>query len=100
MAFSGDVNIEGRSTVELPLFKGTKFSYWKNAMHKFIEFTNIQLWEIINNGPYVILKIRNDQGEGVDKPKDQSTGFNQDKLTKNSRAKHILCYGLNVNEYD
>jgi len=43
MAFTGDVNIEGRSTIRPPLFKGTKFSYWKNAMQIFIESTDMEL---------------------------------------------------------
>jgi len=56
MAFSGDIKIEGRSTVRPPLFKGSNFSYRKNAMQIFIESTNMELWEIVNNGPYAILK--------------------------------------------
>jgi len=32
MAFSRDVNIEGRSTVRPSLFKGTNLSHWKNAI--------------------------------------------------------------------
>ena len=100
MAFTGDVNIEGRSTVRPPLFKGTNFSYWKNAMQIFIESTDMELWEIVNNGPYTVPKIKNDKGEDIDKPKDQYTSTDWEKLTKNSRAKHILYCGLDANEYN
>ena len=82
-----------------PLFKGTNFSCWKNYAI-FIEFTDIELWEIVNNGPYSISKIKNDKGEEVDKPKDQYTSANQNKLTENSRAKHVLYCGLDANEYN
>ena len=50
----------------------------------------MELWEIMNNGPYVVPKITNDKREEVDKPKDQYTTSDWYKLTKNSRAKHIL----------
>ena len=100
MALSGDVNIEGRSTVRPPLFKGTNFSYWKNAMQIFIESTDMELWEIVNNGPYTVPKVKNDKGEMIDKPKDQYTSADWEKLTKNSRAKHILSCGLDANEYN
>ena len=92
--------MEGKLTVRPPLFKGTNFSYWKNAMQIFIESTDMKLWEIMNNGPYATPKITNAKGEEVDKPKDQYTTSDWDKLTKNSRAKHILYYGLDANEYN
>ena len=100
MALSGDINIEGRSTVRPPLFKGTNFSYWKNAMQIFIESTDMELWEIVNNGPYTVPKVKNDKGEMIDKPKDQYTSADWEKLTKNSRAKYILYCGLDANEYN
>jgi len=50
--------------------------------------------------PYAVPKITNDKGEEVDKPKNQYTTFDWDKLTKNSRAKHILYCGLDANEYN
>ena len=43
MTLSGDVNIEGRSTVRPPLFKGINFAYWKNAMQIFIESADMEL---------------------------------------------------------
>ena len=63
MAYSGYVNIQGCSTVRAPLFKGTNFSYWKNAMQIFIESTDLKLWEIVNNGLYIMPKIKNDKGK-------------------------------------
>ena len=100
MAFLGDVNMEGKSTVTPPLFKGTNFSYWKNAMQIFIESTDTELWEIVNNWPYVVSKITNDKGEELDKLKDQYTTSDWDKLMKNSRAKYIFYCGLDANEYN
>ena len=54
----------------------------------------------MNNGPYSFLKIENDKGEIIDKPKDQYTSADWGKLTKNSRPKHILYCGLDANEYN
>jgi len=60
----------------------------------------MELWEIVINGPYATSKIKNDKGEEVDEPKDQYTSTDWDKLTKNSRAKHILYCGLYADEYN
>jgi len=54
----------------------------------------------VNNGPCVVPKITNDKREEVDKPKDQYTAFDWDKLTKNSRAKYILYNDLDAIEYN
>ena len=60
----------------------------------------MELWEIVNNGPYTVPKIKNDKGEDIDKPKDQYTSTDWEKLTKNSKAKHILYCDLDANEYN
>ena len=52
----------------------------------------------MNNRPYAVPKINNDKGEEVDKPKDQYTISDWDKVTKNSRAKQILYCGLDANK--
>ena len=80
MAFSGDINIECRSTVRPHLCKGTNFSYQKNAVQIFVESTDMKLWKIVNNGPYSISRIKNDKGEEVDKPKDQHTRADWNEL--------------------
>jgi len=56
--------------------------------------------EIVNNGFCSTPKIKNDKGEFIDKPKDQFTSADWEKLTKNSKAKHILYWGLDANEYN
>ena len=57
----------------------------------FIESTDMELWKIVNNGPYAIPKIKNDNGEDIDKPKDQYTRVDWEKLTNNSKAKLDLA---------
>jgi len=69
-------------------------------MQIFIESADMELWEIVNNGPYTIPKIKNDKGKFIDKPKHKYTSADWDKLTMNSRAKHILYCGLDTNEYN
>ena len=58
----------------------------------------MELWKIMNNGPYSIPKIKNDKGKDIKKPKDQYMSADWDRLTKNSRVKYILYCGLNTNE--
>jgi len=65
-------------------------------MQIFIESTDIEIYEIVINGTYAAPKIKNDKGEEVNKPKDQYTHADWDKLNKNSRAKYILYCGLNA----
>ena len=60
----------------------------------------MELWEIVNSGPYPTPKIKNDQGEFINKPKDQYTSSDWERLTKNSKAKHILYCGLDANKYN
>jgi len=66
----------------------------------FIESTDMELWKLVKNGPYSTPKIKNDKGELIEKPKDQYTSADWEKLTKNSKAKHILCCGLDANKYN
>ena len=51
-------------------------------MQIFIESTDMEPWEIVNNGPYVVPKITNDKGEEVDKSKDNYTTFDWDNWQK------------------
>ena len=60
----------------------------------------MKLWKIVNNGPYTVPKIKNDKGEDIDKPKDQYTSTDWERLINNSRAKHILYCGLDAIEYN
>jgi len=69
-------------------------------MQIFIESTNIELWEIVKNGPYTVPKVKNDKGEMIDKSKDQYTSADWEKLTKNYGVKHILYCGLDASEYN
>ena len=65
---------EGNSMVRPPLFKGTKFSWWKNKMEIFVNAMDVDLWEIIVGGPIVINnKGLDDKGEPVPKPRDAWT---------------------------
>jgi len=52
----------------------------------------------MNDGTYIIPKITKDKGEKVDKSSNQYTSADWDKLTKNSRVKHILYYSLDAYE--
>ena len=46
--------VEGHS-INCPLyFNGEDYPYWKDRMRLFIESTNLDMWEIIENEDYVL----------------------------------------------
>ncbi|XP_070020376.1 uncharacterized protein [Nicotiana sylvestris] len=58
-------------------------------MHDFIMTEDCELWDIFCDGPFVPIKTSGEYTEGDKKA-----------LKKNARAKKILVYGLEPNEYD
>ena len=42
---------EGLSMARPPLFKGTQFSWWKTKMEIFVNSEDVDLWDIIVEGP-------------------------------------------------
>ena len=45
---------EGHSINCLSYFNGEDYPYWKDRIRLFIEPTSIDMWEIIENGDYVL----------------------------------------------
>ena len=91
---------EGLSMVRPPLFKGTQFSWWKNKMEIFINSEDVDLWDIIVEGP----KEVNNASLGADGkpvPKPRSAWSQDDKVLmgKNSKAIKMLLCALNDDEF-
>ena len=53
---SGNVS-EGSSLNRPPSFSGENYGYWKERMRIFIESIGIEIWDAIENGPYVPMKV-------------------------------------------
>ena len=45
---------EGHSINRPPYFNGEDYLYWKDRIRLFIESTSIDMWEIIEDGDYVL----------------------------------------------
>ena len=60
---------QGRLTNRPPLFCGYNFTHWRCLMKMFIIDQDIELWDIIRNGPK-ISTMRNSDGSSV--PKEES----------------------------
>ena len=62
-------HIESFTTNRPPFFMGTDYSYRKTKMTWFLKFTNLNLWDIIEDGPHIPSKLEN--GVIVPKPKQE-----------------------------
>ncbi|XP_070022435.1 uncharacterized protein [Nicotiana sylvestris] len=80
---------EGQSIYHPPKFDGTCYWWWKVRMHDFIMVEDCEFWDIICDGPFVPIKTSGEY-----------TKADKKALKKNPRAKKILVYGLEPNEYD
>ncbi|XP_070003456.1 uncharacterized protein [Nicotiana sylvestris] len=80
---------EGQSIYHPPKFDGKCYWWWKSRIHDFIMAEDCELWDIICDGPFVPIKTSGEYTEADKKA-----------LKKNARAKKILVYNLEPNEYD
>ena len=53
MASSNYLFPEGNSINRPPIFNGVGYHYWKTRMQIFIEAIDLNIWEAIEQGPYV-----------------------------------------------
>ncbi|KAL4385405.1 hypothetical protein GQ457_15G014790 [Hibiscus cannabinus] len=67
-----------------PLFEGEAYSQWRNVKKYFILAQDFEIWDIIEEG-YI----------EAPKKKKKKRSENDTKAKLNSRAMHILLYGLN-----
>ena len=62
-------HIECLLPIDLYFFTGTDYSYWKTKKTWFLKATNLDLWEVIKDGPHIPSKLEN--GVMVPKPKQE-----------------------------
>jgi len=68
-------------------------------MKLFLESQDVDLWDIIEIGPYKPTK-RNQAGVEIDKPKEEWTSNEKARVLLNSRAKFFLSCASSKPEYD
>jgi len=82
MAFSGDINIEGRFTVR-PLYLKEQILLFGKILCRFS--LNLLTWnygKLWTTDHALCLRSKNDKGEEIDKPKDQYTSADWERPAK------------------
>jgi len=67
-------------------------------MENYIQADHYELWIIIENGPYILMKTTED-GKKVPKKSNEFDSDDFKKKEKNAKAKKLLCFGLRPDEY-
>ncbi|XP_070002815.1 MAR-binding filament-like protein 1 [Nicotiana sylvestris] len=77
---------EGQSTYKPPRFNGQYYGWWKARMHDFIMAEDLELWDVICDGPHVpMMKL-----DLVPKNRKEYSDIDRKAVKKNYRAKKIL----------
>ncbi|RDX85883.1 La protein 1, partial [Mucuna pruriens] len=71
-----------------PAFNGEDYCYWKDLTRLLLESTHVDLWDIVENGPYTPI------------PKEQWTYDQKSLVQLNIKAKFFLTCALSRSEYD
>ena len=50
--------VEGHSTNKPLLFDGLNYQFWSNHMSIFMRAYDYKLWDVVLDGPYVLMKIK------------------------------------------
>ena len=86
---AGKPNLEeGQSSTRPPRFNGQYYEWWKNLMHYYINAEDSELWDVILDGPYVLMKEVKDGNliTFVIKTKKDFTKIDRKKYKKNYKA--------------
>ncbi|KAL6321533.1 hypothetical protein AAG906_021728 [Vitis piasezkii] len=95
---SSSSHIESFSTTRPPFFMGTDYPYWKTKMTWFLQSINIDLWDIIEDGPHIPSKLEN--GVMVPKPKHEWDELDRKKVQLNAKVIFILHCVIDRNEFN
>ncbi|KAH9768815.1 Integrase catalytic domain-containing protein [Citrus sinensis] len=89
---------EGQSTTRPPYFDGNDYPYWKIRMKIYLEALDYEIWEIVNDGPFMPL-TKNEVGEDIPKPSRDWNEFEKRKASLNSKAMNVLFCALDKKEF-
>ncbi|XP_009600322.1 uncharacterized protein [Nicotiana tomentosiformis] len=91
---------EGQSTYRPPRFNVQYYGWWKTRMHDFIIAEDSELWDVICDGPFVLMKIVGEGTVTVSKTRKEYNEADRKAIEKNFRANKILVYGIIPDEYN
>nr|KYP41673.1 hypothetical protein KK1_036956 [Cajanus cajan] len=97
MASSNFLFPEGNSINRPLIFNGEGYHYWKSRMQIFIEAINLNIWDAVENGPFIPTIVVGHEIKNL--PKDQWSDDDRRKVQYNLKAKNIITYALGINEY-
>ena len=89
---------EGQSTTGPPYFDGNDYPYWKTRMRIYLQALDYEIWEIVNDGPFMPL-TKNEVGEDIPKPSREWNELEKRKASLNSKAMNVLFCALDKKEF-
>nr|KYP47331.1 hypothetical protein KK1_031061 [Cajanus cajan] len=88
---------EGNSINRPPIFNGEGYHYWKSRMQIFIEAIDLNIWDSVENGPFIPTIVVGNEIRNL--PKDQWSDDDRRKFQYNLKAKNIIPSALGIDEY-
>ena len=80
-----------------PSFNGEGYGYWKERMKIFIEGIDCDIWDAIENGPFIPTHLVNNVVGN--KPRSLWTKDEKKKVQYNLKAKNIITASLSIDEF-
>ncbi|KAK8578906.1 hypothetical protein V6N13_142163 [Hibiscus sabdariffa] len=94
---SGSNFYESQSITKPPFFNGDNYPYWKNRMMLFIKSNDYQVWDVVEDGPFIPMKR---EGERlIPKIKVEMTDDDRRRMQVNDKALHMLFCALGPDMY-
>ncbi|KAL4348335.1 hypothetical protein GQ457_17G015400 [Hibiscus cannabinus] len=98
MASNSGSNIyESQSITKPPFFNGDNYPYWKNRMMLFIKSNDYQVWDVVEDGPFIPMKREGDRL--IPKVKMEMTDDDRRRMQVNDKALHMLFCALGPDMY-
>ena len=95
---SSSSHIESFSTTRPSFFMRIDYSYWKTEMTWFLQSTNLDLWDVIEDGPHIPSKLEN--GVMVPESKQEWDELDKKKVQLNAKVIYILNCTIDRNEFN
>ncbi|KAK8545874.1 hypothetical protein V6N13_067132 [Hibiscus sabdariffa] len=98
MASNSGSNIyESQSITKPPFFNGDNYPYWKNSMMLFIKSNDYQVWDVVEDGPFIPMK--RECNRLIPKVKMEMTDDDRRRMQVNDKALHMLFCALGPDMY-
>src|SRR3954466_10302140 len=88
---------DGGSNNKPPLFFGEYFDFWKIRMKAHLEAQGIEIWEAVQNGPFVPTIVIN--GVESTKPKDSWNDDDKKKVIYDKKAINLLQSAFSMDDF-